>query len=147
MWLCLNQLETGWQVSIACLCVSRSRMLGDDLAGAGSNSSATNSCGSFSIAKSTNDGGNWSNTLIGKLAASTESIVLSLNLLLGMSSLLIGLVLDEEHLGLAGGRGLFDDLSLNIGTVGLLAQHINDGLVLVDSRTDLDGGLLVRALW
>lgn len=99
------------------------------------------------VAQGTDHRGDGSDTFVGQLAAATERIVLGLNLLLGMGGFLVGLVLDEEHLGLAGGGSLLDHLRLHVRCVGLLAQHIDDGLVLVDGGADLDRGLLVATLW
>lgn len=126
-------------------------LMGDDLTGRGTNARAANSCGAgITTSLSTegaDDRGDGGDTLIGQLASSTKGIILGLDLLLGMCRLLVGLVLDEEDLRLAGGARLLDDLGVDVGAVGLLAQHIDDSLVLVDGGADLDGGLLVGALW
>lgn len=90
------------------------------------------------ISQSSDHGSHGSHTLVGELAASAQGIVLSLDLLLGVGGLLAGLILDEEDLGLAGGAGLLNNLGLDIA-LALLAQDIDDGLLLVGGRADLDG--------
>lgn len=87
------------------------------------------------------EAGDGCHTLVGDVSGAAQSIVLSLNLLLGTLCLLAGLVLDEVDLRLV--HLLFGlanlQLLLDLGDVGLLGQHIDDGLLLVASLGALQG--------
>lgn len=78
-----------------------------------------------------NDRGDGGIVVLLELVGAAQLVVLSLDLLLGLVRLLVGLVLDEEHLRLAGlcGRGCGNVSGVQV--VVLLAQHIDDSLLLL----------------
>lgn len=78
-----------------------------------------------------NDRGDGGVVVLLELVGAAQLVVLSLDLLLGLVRLLVGLVLDEEHLRLAGlcGRGRGNVSGVQV--VVLLAQHIDDSLLLL----------------
>jgi len=131
-----QKLEIGWQVCIAR--VRSGSAGGDDLTGScgAHNGSAVDV--TVTATQRSNHGCDWGHSLIGQLATAAQSVVLGLDLLLGVGGLFVGLVLDEEDLRLAGGAGLLHYLGVQVA-FALLAQHVDDGLLLVGGGADLDG--------
>lgn len=81
--------------------------------------------------KAANDRGNGGVVVLLELVGASQLVVLSLDLLLGLVRLLVGLVLDEEHLWLAGLCGRRCGNVSGIQIVILLAQHVDDSLLLL----------------
>lgn len=139
----------------------------DDASLAGTSRAAANAAGGAAAAvasiENANDGLSWGHAAIGVLRGTLDAIIfgckggimqlesleiekdrgsvgvvqLTLNLLLGVAGLRVGLVLDEEDLWLAGNGWCWCRNVVDLQRGVLLAEHIDDSLLLL-------GGILGR---